>query len=99
MTRPISRKMAVDCLLWYVQQPGNLIVMHDQEEGGPFYVFKCYLCGKPILPGQTIQFDHLHATVHGGSHEYTALRPVHYDPCHKKKQRGTSRQTQKSNAF
>lgn len=68
MTKPISRKMAVDCLLhcW-----------------GPS--FPCAICGEPLLPGQAIQFDHIHADVFDGPHEYQNLRPVHYDPCHKSK--------------
>lgn len=70
MTKPISRKMVVDCLLdtvigWYGQLP-------------------CRICTHPLLPGQDIQFDHIHADVFGGPHEYQNLRPVHAE-CHKKK--------------
>ncbi len=70
MTKPVTRKLAVDCLLhrvigWYGQLP-------------------CGLCRAPLLPGQEIQFDHIHADVHEGPHEYTNLRPVHAE-CHKRK--------------
>lgn len=71
MTKPISRKMAVDCLLdrvigWYGPLP-------------------CSICKMPLLPGQSIQFDHIYADKLGGAHEYQNLRPIHYDPCHKGK--------------
>jgi hypothetical protein len=72
MTKPVTRKMAVDCLLWVAS------FFHGHS-------FHCRECGKPLLPGQDIQFDHLHADVHGGPHEYENLRPIHYDPCHKRK--------------
>lgn len=68
MTRPISRKMVVDCLLW--------------RAGGP--VFTCGICNKVLLPEQEIEFDHIHADVHGGPHEYKNLRPLH-KTCHKAK--------------
>lgn len=74
--------MAVNCLLWLIQQEGVLVCA---REGVPRWQFKCYLCGEPILPEHDIQFDHIHADVHGGPHEYQNLRPIHYDPCHKKK--------------
>lgn len=74
--------MAVDCLLWLIQQPSVLICA---REGAPRWQFKCYRCREALLPGQIIQFDHIHADIHGGPHEYQNLRPVHYDPCHKKK--------------
>jgi len=38
------------------------------------------------MPGQDIQFDHTHADVHGGPHEYQNLRPLH-KACHKIKTR------------
>ena len=71
MTKPVSRKMAVDCLLYWFG------VMH--------VTILCPECGEPILPEQNIQFDHRHAIVHNGPHEYQNLRPIHYDPCHKAK--------------
>lgn len=70
MTKPISRRMAVDCLLARFMPLGALA---------------CPICGEPLKPGQVIQFDHVHADIHGGPHEYENLRPVHYDPCHKRK--------------
>lgn len=71
MTKPVTRKLAVDCLLdrvigWYGSLP-------------------CSVCKMPLLPGQNIHFDHIHADIHGGAHEYKNLRPIHYDPCHKRK--------------
>ena len=71
MTKPIARKMAVDCLLYRFGLNGM--------------VLNCAICGEPILPEQTIQFDHVHSDVMGGPHEYQNIRPVHYDPCHKRK--------------
>lgn len=68
--KPITRKMAVDCLLWRFMPLGSI---------------PCGICGEPLKPGDTIQFDHIHAVTHQGPHEYQNLRPVHYDPCHKKK--------------
>jgi len=67
MTKPISRKMAVDCILHRI----------------PGYV-RCGICDVPLRPGDDIQFDHIHAHVHGGPHEYQNLRPVHAH-CHKAK--------------
>ncbi len=72
MTKPVTRKMAVDCLLDRIQR----------QFGEPL---RCVVCGEPVLPGQAIQFDHIHCDVLGGAHEYQNLRPIHYDPCHKKK--------------
>jgi hypothetical protein len=71
MTKPVSRKLAVDCLL----------DRFERAMGG----LPCPVCGAPLLPGQKIQFDHIHADVFDGPHEYQNLRPIHYDPCHKKK--------------
>lgn len=82
MTKPVTRKMAVDCLLYWFAQPGATIHAAD---GSLAIYLKCPECGEAILPEQNIQFDHRHADVHGGPHDYTAIRPVHYDPCHKKK--------------
>lgn len=70
MTKPVTRKLAVDCLL---------------DRFLPLGALPCAICGEPLKPGQDIQFDHVHADVHGGPHEYQNLRPVHYDPCHKRK--------------
>ena len=65
MTLPVSRKMAVDCLL-------------------ALATIECSICHEHLKSGEEIQFDHIHAIVHGGPHEYQNLRPVHAD-CHKKK--------------
>lgn len=48
------------------------------------YGMPCGICDEDCLAGQDIQFDHIHADVHGGPHEYQNLRPVHAE-CHKKK--------------
>jgi 5-methylcytosine-specific restriction endonuclease McrA len=70
MTKPISRKMAVDCLLWIV----------ENHIGTMF----CTMCQTPVRAGQDIQFDHIHADVFDGPHEYQNLRPLHAT-CHRKK--------------
>jgi len=66
MTKPISRKMAVDCLL---------------HQGGVGFIY-CGICGSALFPNDNIQFDHIHAIVHDGPHEYQNIRPVHAE-CHK----------------
>ena len=72
MTKPVTRKMAVDCLLWRAwRETADM-------------VFFCDICGNALKAGQDIQFDHIHADVHGGPHEYQNLRPVHAE-CHKRK--------------
>lgn len=81
MTKPVTRKMAVDCLLWLVQQfyeghRAQLLHLGD--------IIFCPICYTAILPEQDIQFDHRHADIFGGPHEYQNLRPVHAS-CHKKK--------------
>lgn len=83
MTKPVTRKIAVDCLLHRISEPGATTVIDG------VLLFKCTECGKPILPGQAIQFDAVHAHALGGEHAYKDLRPIHYHPCHKKKQRET----------
>ena len=45
---------------------------------------KCSICGDFLYPGQAIDWDHIHALVHGGDHTYLNLRPLHPD-CHKPK--------------
>lgn len=71
MTKPVTRKLAVDCLLDRANRAGQPII--------------CTECGEPCLPGQQIQFDHIFGDKMGGAHEYLNLRPIHYDPCHKAK--------------
>lgn len=80
MTKPISRKMAVDCLLFRIPTGARPYYAGDPQ---PFLI--CSICGEPLLPGQQIQFDHIHGHAMGGPHEYQNLRPIHYDPCHKAK--------------
>ncbi len=45
---------------------------------------KCSICGHDIYPDEEIEWDHIHALVHSGPHEYQNLRPVHAE-CHKEK--------------
>lgn len=69
MSKPISRKMAVSCVLFrFVAQHGVWL--------------PCSICGKDILIEDEIQFDHIHADIFSGPHEYQNLRPVHTE-CHK----------------
>lgn len=70
MTKPVTRKLAVDCLLdRIIRQFGTPLLSAD---------------GEPLLPGEAIQFDHIHADVFGGAHEYKNLRPLTVQ-AHKKK--------------
>lgn len=89
MTLPVTRKLAVDCLLWLVGEEGAVVSIPIYGAGGALigqkWAFVCPECGEPILPGQAIQFDHRHQHATGGGHVHENLRPVHYDPCHKKK--------------
>lgn len=86
MTKPVTRKMAVDCLLDRIMHSGCTAIIEDPTDGAyTCMVFVCSECGEPIFPGQDIQFDHIHADKLDGPHEYKNLRPVHYDPCHKRK--------------
>ncbi len=39
----------------------------------------CYLCGRPILPGQEWNLDHVWPYSKGGPTTPDNLRPVHYD--------------------
>lgn len=72
MTKPISRRMAVDALLYRFGLERHVII--------------CTVCHTVLRPGDEIQFDHTHADVHGGPHEYQNLRPLH-KACHKIKTR------------
>ncbi len=69
MTKPVTRKLAVDCLLYRSDTMGGIW---------------CGVCDEKCYPGQDIQFDHIHADKLGGQHEYQNLRPVHTE-CHKRK--------------
>lgn len=44
----------------------------------------CGICGGELSPGDKIEWDHVHALVHGGPHVFTNIRPVH-EECHKEK--------------
>lgn len=71
MTKPVTRKMAVDCLLDRVIRQFGTPLLSPAD-------------GEPLLPGQPIQFDHIHADVFQGPHIYQNLRPIHVG-AHKKK--------------
>ncbi len=81
MTKPVTRKMAVDALLWRFQTCGAVLMMGGRPMDG-VCIIVCPVCCDRIVFGQDIQFDHIHADVHGGPHEYQNLRPVHAE-CHK----------------
>lgn len=61
--------MAVDCLIHRLRVFGDI---------------KCGICDDHLYALDNIQFDHHHAIIHDGPHEYQNLRPVHAE-CHKKK--------------
>lgn len=44
----------------------------------------CGLCGGELFPNDKLEWDHVHALVHGGPHVFTNIRPVHAE-CHKEK--------------
>jgi 5-methylcytosine-specific restriction endonuclease McrA len=44
----------------------------------------CGICGAELFPNDKIEWDHVHALVHGGAHVFTNIRPVHVE-CHKEK--------------
>jgi 5-methylcytosine-specific restriction endonuclease McrA len=71
MTKPVTRKLAVDCLLDRVIRQFGTPLLSPVD-------------GEPLMPGEAIQFDHIHADVFGGPHEYRNLRPIHTG-AHKKK--------------
>ncbi len=48
------------------------------------FTVNCGLCGGLLTAEDDIEWDHVHALVHGGAHRYTNLRPVHAE-CHKVK--------------
>jgi hypothetical protein len=80
MTKPISRAMAVNAILHRFLHSAH----YEVTTGTCFIV--CKECGLPIEPEQPIQFDHAHAIIHNGPHEYQNLVPLHVN-CHKKKSR------------
>ncbi len=82
MTKPVTRKMAVDCLLDYAGVYTELVRDPRTDHRTLIRAMICQICNEPLLPGQNIQFDHCHSHVMGGPHEYQNLRPVHAD-CHK----------------
>lgn len=44
----------------------------------------CYLCSRPFVAGEKIEFDHIVALINGGENRETNLRPVHAK-CHRTK--------------
>lgn len=79
MTKPISRKMAVDCLLWQFFTGEHIRIDALCSVG---VRMTCGICHQDIREEQDIQFDHIHAYTFDGPHEYQNLRPVHSE-CHK----------------
>jgi 5-methylcytosine-specific restriction endonuclease McrA len=79
MTKPISRKMAVDCLLWQFFTGEHIRIDTICSVG---VRMTCGICRQNIREEQDIQFDHIHADTFDGPHEYQNLRPVHAE-CHK----------------
>jgi len=77
MTKPISRKMAVDCLLYRLEQGDGGVIIKSLSG----YYLPCGICRCALLPQHDIEFDHIHADVYDGPHEYHTLRPVHAE-CH-----------------
>ena len=53
----------IACLIWLAAEAGH--------------PFSCGICGKPVLPGQKVQFDHGQAVSRGGANTYQDIRPVH----------------------
>lgn len=67
----VTERMKVDCLL---------ALAHTQ-----FGVhLRCAISGEDMKPGAPVEFDHIHALVHGGEHTYQNLRPV-LSEAHKRK--------------
>lgn len=48
------------------------------------YAVPCAICGKDLKPGDAVEWDHVHALVHGGPHVFSNLRPLHA-ACHLEK--------------
>lgn len=44
----------------------------------------CPECDEPIMLGQQIEWDHRHALIHGGEHDYSNIAPLHAT-CHTQK--------------
>jgi HNH endonuclease len=76
--KAITVRLAVDALLHRAKIQAQAIL--------------CDECAEELLPGQKIQMDHIFEHADGGPHEYTNLRPIHYDPCHKKKSAKSEKQ-------
>ncbi len=50
------------------------------------YDIRCSECLCPLRSSDEIEWDHIHALVHGGAHEFLNFRPLHVD-CHRQKTR------------
>jgi hypothetical protein len=59
------------------QQKIACLIMLAHQAGHPFV---CAECGRPILPGQQVQFDHRHADGRGGPNVIANLAPLHSHP-------------------
>lgn len=66
MKRPITPRMRVDCLL-------DRII---RQFGTPLLD----AFGEPLLPGNKIDFDHIHDEAEKGPHIYQNLRPLNHKP-------------------
>lgn len=83
MTKPVTRKMAVDCLLHRFSLEARVFgedAIHCNEVAW----LACAICKTEIKAGEDIEFDHIHADIFDGPHEYQNLRPLHAE-CHKAK--------------
>jgi 5-methylcytosine-specific restriction endonuclease McrA len=80
--------MAVDCLLYRLTLQDAYGIFEYRSAGSDCSTkivrFICTKCGQLIVSGDDIQFDHIHADIFDGPHEYQNLRPIHIE-CHKKK--------------
>lgn len=82
MTKPVTRKMAVDCLLSRFFHESMTLFAGNERLGHAWLI--CGICQFPIKAGQRLDFDHIHADIFDGPHEYENLRPLHFE-CHKDK--------------
>jgi len=57
---------------------------------------RCAECGEKLQPGN-IQYDHIHALVHGGGNETENFRAICTKPCHAKKTKADNRARHKEN--
>lgn len=68
--KAITERMKIDCLLDRSNIYGGAV--------------QCDVCFTRIIPGDRIEWDHVHPLCADGPHIYANIRPLHYD-CHKEK--------------